>query len=192
MTKKTEITRKNFDRLLMWLHQDKEIAAQKYMSIYRRLIYVFSARGAFPAEELADRVMDVALQKVDYLIKEYKGDPLPYFHSIAKKILLEHLRRPASEQFEEGAVQRVVSVHREDDRLEVYLGCLDECLESLPIKQRKLFVEYFQYDGQEKIDHHKKLARGHRLDIKALRTKVYRIKTSLEKSIEKCVRKKNL
>jgi DNA-directed RNA polymerase specialized sigma24 family protein len=112
-------------------------------------------------------------------------------------VLLEHSRKQVNESFEEGMLQQDspaanTAKLRENDKVEAYLQCLEDCLADLPPKQRRLFVKYFQYDGQEKIDHHKKLAREFKMEITTLRTRVYRIKTSLEKSIEKCVRKKSL
>ncbi len=55
MAKKPEITQKDFERLLIWLDKDRDAAVRKYDSIYRRLVQIFWARKAFPAEELADR-----------------------------------------------------------------------------------------------------------------------------------------
>jgi DNA-directed RNA polymerase specialized sigma24 family protein len=186
MTKKPEITQKDFDRFLIWLDKDKEAAAQKYQSIHRRLVQIFLARNAFPADELADQTIDRAIQKIDYLIKEYDGHPELYIYSIANKIFLEHLRKPKSEPLTDDSIQKETG----KDTEEAYFDCLNSCLNNLSPEQRSLFIEYFQYKKQARIEQHKKLAQKLNLDIKALRTRVYRLRVNLEKCVQRCVRKK--
>jgi DNA-directed RNA polymerase specialized sigma24 family protein len=185
MTKKSEITQKDFDRLLTWLDKDKEVAARKYQLIHRRLVQIFLARNAFPADELADQTIDRAIQKIDYLIEEYEGQPEPYIYSISNKIFFEYLRKPRVEPLTGDLVQK----EAESDA-EVYFDCLNDCLQSLTPEQRELFVKYFQYEKQAKIEHHKKLAQMLGLDIKALRTRVYRLRVSMENCVRECVQKK--
>lgn len=187
MTKKPEITQKDFDKLLDWLDKDKEVAAQKFLSIHRRLIQIFSARNAFPADELADRTIDRAIQKIDYLIEEYEGQPALYFYSIANKIFLEHLRKPKAEPLTEDLIQK-----DHDYTSELYFDCLNGCLGTLTPEQRELVVSYFQHEKQTKINEHKRLAQHLGIDINALRTRVYRLRASLEICVSECVRKKNV
>ena len=187
MTKKSDITQKDFNRLLNWLDKDKEAAAEKYRSIHHRLVQIFLARRAFPAEELADRTIDRVIQKIEYLVGEYEGEPALYFYSIANKIFFEHLRNPKTEPLDDRFVQNEF-----EETSEVYYECLNECLQSISSEQRKLFVKYFQHQKQTKIEHHKKMAEKLGLDVKALRTRIYRIRMTLEKCVSSCVRKKNM
>ena len=50
MTKKVEISQDNFEKLLDWLHSDRETAGQIYESIRDRLIKIFHARGYCAAQ----------------------------------------------------------------------------------------------------------------------------------------------
>ncbi len=185
MTKKSEITQKDFDELLKWLDKDKEVAAQKYQTIHRRLVQIFLARRAFPADELADRTIDRAIQKIDYLIKEYDGQPALYFYSVANKIFLEHLRKPKIEPLTDNLIQE-----EPGEESEAYFNCLNDCLNSFSPEQRELFIKYFQYEKQTKIEEHKQLAEKLGLNIKALRTRIYRLRVNLENCVRECVRAK--
>ena len=187
MTKKSEITQKKFDRLLERLDKDKEVAAEKYKSIHQRLVKIFLARNAFPADELADQTMDVAIQKIDSLIKDYRGEPALYFYAVANNIFFENLRKPKNEPLNDNLVHQ-----GDEENKKTYYECLNNCLKTLSPDQRKIIVEYFRYGKRKKIDHHKKMAQKIGLDLNALRTRVYRIRMSLESCVQKCARKKTV
>lgn len=187
MTRKAEITQKDFESLLNWLDADKDAAVRKYESIYRSLVRIFLARKAYPAEELADRTVDIVLGKIDHLIKEYDGDPRLYFYNVAYKIFQEHLRTPRTEVLDEGMSQQ-----ENETEANARLECLRECLQTLSAEKRKIFIKYFQHGKQNKADSHKKLAEDVGIDINNLRTRVYRIRAGLENCIRKCVQKKIL
>jgi len=186
MAEKTEITQKNFELLLDWLDKDRDVAARKYDSIYRRLVQIFWARKAFPAEELADQTIDIVLSKIDYLVKEYKGDPSLYFYNVAHKIFQEFLRKPKSESLSEHIIQK----ETEEEKNTPYIKCLKECLRALPREERDVFIKYFKYEKRSKIRSHKKMAQKMGIDIKVLRVKIWRLKESLETCIKNCVQKK--
>jgi RNA polymerase sigma factor (sigma-70 family) len=187
MTKKAEITQKDFESLLNWLDEDRDAAVRKYESIYRSLIKIFLARRAYPAEELADRTVDVVLGKIDYLAEEYEGDPRLYFYNVAYKIFQEHLRAPKEESLNEDMSQKEIKAET-DLRVE----CLKECLQALSPEKREIFIKYFQHERQAKIENHKKMAEELGIDINNLRTRVYRIRETLGDCIRKCVQKKIL
>ena len=84
--KKLEITRKDFNKFLDLLDHDREIATEKYQSLYSRLVKIFLQRKAFPAEEFADKTIDIAIQKIDFLIDEYKGNLFNYFFKIPDEV----------------------------------------------------------------------------------------------------------
>lgn len=185
---KLEITQNSFNKLLNWLDDDKEAAALKYQSIHQRLVRIFRARKVFPAEELADRTMDIVIQKIDYLVKEYKGEPGNYFYSVAHNIMLEQIRKPKSEELHEKMLCYDPRIVNEDK----YLDCLQECMQDLPPEQKKLLINYFKYKNEKKAEHHKKMLQELGLEPSTLRTKVYRLKMVVEKCVKKCVGKKSL
>lgn len=188
MAEKPEITQKDFELLLNWLDKDREIAAAKYESLHRRLVKIFLARKAFPAEELADRTMDIALRKIDYLINEYDGDPKLYFYKVAHKIFQESLRQTIPEPLND----RLMIEETKADMGALRIECLEKCLQELSAEKREMFVNYFQHKKRTKIESHKKMAQSLGIDVNSLRTKVYRIKLEMEKCIRKCVKKKIL
>jgi DNA-directed RNA polymerase specialized sigma24 family protein len=183
MAKKSEITQKNFEKLLDWLDKDKEVAAQKYNSIHDRLVQIFLARNAFPADELADKTIDVAIKKIDSLSKEYEGDPMLYFYAVANNIYFQYLRTPKNEPL-------IENLPRKEEEDKSYYECLKKCMQSLLPEQRELLFEYFQYEKRTKIEHHKKMAEELKVDLNAIRTRVYRIRASLEECVQKCIPKK--
>lgn len=186
MTKKPEITQRNFEGLLNWLDTDKDVAAEKYKSIHQRLIQIFLSRNAFPADELADQTMDRAARRLDYLVKEYKGDPALYFYAVANKIFLEYLRKPKYEPLAHNVTLNEV----EEDNS--YYECMSKCLQGLLPEQRELMIEYFKYRKQTKINHHKKMAKKLKLDLSTMRTRVYRIRMSLEECVREHIQKKSM
>src|SRR5258708_14272607 len=80
-----------FQRLLAWLDDDEDRAAQKYEHIRRTLIKVFVSQRFQMAEDLTDEVIDRVMRKLDVLAG-YKGDPSSYFHAVARNIIYEARR----------------------------------------------------------------------------------------------------
>lgn len=187
--KKLIITQEDFDKLLSWLDEDKETAARKYYSIHRRLVQIFLARKAFPAEELADRVIDVVIKKIDYLTEEFKGEPENFFYSVTHNIIREQIRKPVNEELNEKIFQNDSS---KDDVEDNRLKCIRECVQNLPEKQRILLIKYFKYSKQRKINFHKKMSEELGVDLNHLRTKVYRIKKKVEVCAKNCFQKNNV
>lgn len=185
---KFEMTRENFDKLLHWLDKDREVAAQKYSSIHRRLETFFLAKKISSASELADKTIDRVVQKVDFLIENYQDNPKFYFFSVAKNIYLEYLKIPKSFDLNQDLIQPTA----ENDEFEDYYECFDLCMTTLSEENRDLVINYFQEDKQSKIDHHKELMKKLGISAELLRTKIFRIKSSLRKCIKSCLEKKNV
>src|SRR5687767_11901471 len=93
MSRPSILKQEDFDKLLAWLHRDREQAGQKYEAIRESLIKIFSWRGYDDAEDLADEVINRVAAKTQWLAENYVGDPALYFYGVAKKILLERERR---------------------------------------------------------------------------------------------------
>jgi hypothetical protein len=183
MAHRPEITQDNFEQLLSWLHPCRETAAAKYESIRDRLIRIFSARGCFAAEELADETMDRVIRKSPELAKTYSGDPALFFYGVAKRVLLEFARKP---RFEE--LPRVVTTLVQEDKPDEYADCLDRCLEKLDSNHHRLILRYYEGEKRAKIEQRKKLQFELGTTAEALRVKVLRIRSSLQKCVVNCVR----
>ena len=169
-------TQEGLDLLLRWLDPDRERAGERYEKIRRRLIGIFSSRGCYDADDLADRSINVVLSKIEWLLTNYVGDPAVYFYGVAKKIYLEDLKKKPPPN-----VPPQDTTPPEVDQLS---DTLDECLEELLPAERDLILRYHQFEKQEKIQNRKKLADELQLSRNALRIKVCHLHSRLKECIE--------
>lgn len=84
--KESAFTQESFDKLLAWLHPDREQAGQRYEDIRRKLIKLFLSRGCNQPEELTDETINRVAQKIDKILEEYVGDPEYYFFAVARRV----------------------------------------------------------------------------------------------------------
>jgi DNA-directed RNA polymerase specialized sigma24 family protein len=63
---------------------------------------------------------------------------------------------------------------------ESQLGCLEHCLEKLPVESRKLIVDYYRFETHEKVKHRQTLAEQLGIPLNALRIRAHRIRVDLE------------
>jgi len=182
------LKQENFDKLLAWLHDDREQAGQKYEEIRESLIKIFSWRGYDDAEDLADEVVNRVATKIRWLVDNYVGDPALYFYGVAKKILLERERREQPHPLDETMKAPDTAIQPEEDlAADRRDECLEKCLRELDADDRMLILAYYQKSKQAKIDYRKALARQFGLNTNALRVKVFRIRAHLKKCIKQCL-----
>jgi len=174
----------NWDRLLRWLDADRDQAGERYEKIRRRLIGIFSSRGCFDADDLADRSINVVLSKIEWLLPNYVGDPALYFYAVAKKIYLEDLKKKPP--------PKVPPPDNPPPEVEQLSDYLDECLEDLSSGERDLILRYHQFEKQEKIRNRKTLADELQLSRNALRIKVCHLHLRLKQCIELRLRDKSV
>src|SRR6266850_6206624 len=137
------ITQEMFDELLAWLDPNREVAGRKYEEIRRSLVKVFAWRKCSDAEGMADCVINRVAHKVRQLRPNYEGNPVRYFHGVAKNMLKEYQKGVELEvsltNFEMPDNQPLAD--RAD--LERADACLRSCLEGLGSKQRRQIVTYY-------------------------------------------------
>jgi RNA polymerase sigma factor (sigma-70 family) len=183
------LTQEDFDRLLAWLHSDRERAAQKYEEIRESLIKVFSWRGYYDAEDLADEVINRVASKVKQLAESYVGDPALYFYGVAKKIVLERERREPHQPLKPDMnVPDAPAPSDEADEGVRLRECLQMCLRALNPDEKELILSYYQKSKQAKIDYRKAIAEQLSIGTNALRVKVYRIRVNLKTCIKNCLK----
>jgi DNA-directed RNA polymerase specialized sigma24 family protein len=173
---KRAITEEAFDKLLRWLDPDRDMAGERYEVIRRRLVGIFSAKGCYEAEDLADETINVVASKSDWLIENYNGDKAVYFFAVAKKIYLERIK-PRPKPLPPPAPPDRVEIERVS-------GCLDQCLEELPAAERKLVLQYQEGERQDRIKNRKRLAEELGISTNALRIKVFYIHSDLRRCIQ--------
>lgn len=186
MSKKWE---ENFEALLAWLDEDRDLAGQKYEDIRQSLINIFSWRGCSDAEDLADDAMTRVMHKVQEIAPGYSGDPALYFYGVAKKMLWEIGRRERVPTVPVDDLKEPVP-ENEPNTFEAEYEFLERCLAKLPPAERDLIIRYYQQE-QPKIGYRKELSRRLGMAPNNLRVKVYRIRTVLHTCIEQCLREKS-
>lgn len=181
MNKDWELTEQQFNNLLDWLGEDRDIAAGKYALIQLRLVRFFAARGCADAENLADKCINIVTAKLGEL-GAYVGDRALYFLGVAKYVLLEDEREkrrvppppPPSPDPEP----------EPDPDLD---NCLEVCLAGLPSDDRLLVLNYEEGEKQGRIQNRRQISRDLGISINALRIKIHRLHQHLRQCIEQCL-----
>jgi DNA-directed RNA polymerase specialized sigma24 family protein len=177
------LTAESFEQLLAWLDPDREKAGERYGRIHLRLTRIFSCRGCFESERLADEVIDRVASKINWLSENYVGDREPYFYAVARKVYLEDLRKKRIPQMP----APTSDVNEIDEDIEEVYGCLEKCMSNLPSAERELVLQYHQEEKQAKISNRKRLSLELNITLNALRIKVYRIHCQLQQCVRMCV-----
>lgn len=178
------ITSEQFEALLAWLDSDRESAGLKYELIRSSLVRVFASKGLDDAEDLADETINRVIVRLPDIKDDYCGEPARYFHGVARNIVREKARRKE-------IVTEVTAVTVfVDPILGSELECLDECLGVLPPQKCDLILDYYLYEGHDKIEHHKQMAQTLGISDGALRGRAHYIRIALEECVRDCVQRK--
>ena len=174
------ITQEQFDSLLTWLDDDREIAAKKYEMIRAGLVRVFVSKGFNDAEDLADESIDRVINRLPDIRETYEGDQTRYFHGVARFVIRESLRR------REVAVDEMPTVWVDPRPTSKEEDCLEHCLQLLPKQKRDLILDYLLYEGHRKIEHHRQMAAELGISDGALRGRVHQVRIRVEDCVREC------
>ncbi len=181
------LTRENFDRLLAWLHPEREQAGKVYEEIRSVLMKVFRSHDCPVPEELADETINRVAKKLPEIVETYVGDPARYFYRVAHYVHLEYLRR----QPETTTLSEDLPLPPESDEdIEVEYDCLEGCVRQLNPRNRELVLHYYQGEKGVKIERRRELARRLNIELPVLRLQAHRIRTGLKKCMRECLRQK--
>jgi DNA-directed RNA polymerase specialized sigma24 family protein len=175
-----DITEEQLDSLLSWLSNDRELAGAKYETIRGGLIRFFVSKGFSDAEDLTDETINRVIGRLPDIRDTYEGDPSRYFHGVARNVLRER-HRSREVTVEVSAIWVDPRPTSEDEE------CLDKCLKLLPESKRDLILDYYLYEGHDKIEHHKQMAAERQITEGALRVRVHHIRVTLETCLQKCM-----
>ena len=181
----------NFNDLLSWLGGE-----DNYILIHSKLVYFFERRNCLPAEELADKTLDIVSKKIDKNgdIRFEKGkrkgeivqEKKQYILGIAKNKCYEYWRETKQKEHPPIIIDPPKDLPNDFEK-----ELQKECLEELKISNRekwKLIMEYY-YDDKVKVrKRHKKLAKKLYITMNALAWKIKRIKDNLRE----CVKNKKI
>jgi DNA-directed RNA polymerase specialized sigma24 family protein len=185
MNKTRTVTPESFNALLEWFDADHSRAGEKYEEIRRRLIKIFTCRGCHEAESLADDTIDRVALKVESLASTYTGDPALYFYAVARKVLLEYLRKKKAPSHPLPQVEQSENKEQEFD-------CLERCLEKLSRSNCDLVLRYYKAEKRAKIDQRKELALSLGIALNALRIRACRIRATLHECVQHCLEREAL
>lgn len=174
-----ELTKEGFDRLLAWLDEDREKAAEKYEEIRNRLMKVFESRGCASPDRLADETIDRVARRIHEVAATYEGKPVLYFHGVARLVHLEYLRRRP--------LWLPTSIDDTPEEIEERYDCLEQCLNRLTPRNRELILDYYDDKRQTGTDPRKQAAWRLGISPNALRIRAHRIRESLGKCIGACL-----
>lgn len=176
------ITQESFDTLLSWLDPNRDTAGQKYETIHSGLIRIFISQGFIDAEDLADLTINRVIDRLPDIREGYIGEPVRYFHGVARNIIREARRRPeiATALLPEDLTPKGSASDEHE--------CLLHCLDLSPQEKRELILEYYLYEGREKIEHHKSMAQEYSITVGALRSRAHHIRDGLENCVLNCIK----
>lgn len=139
------------------------------------------SKGFSDAEDLADETINRVMKRLSEIRETYVGEPVKYFHGVARFIIREAGRRKevAVDELPVSAVEPDVHSHEYD--------CLVKCLRFLPPEKRELILDYYIYDGRDKIEQHHRMASELGITDGALRGRAHQLRGNLEKCIQQCV-----
>ena len=189
MARKSVVPPKSFDEILDWLDPDRELAGEMYVQLRHDLAKMFQWRGFVDPEELTDDVFDRVSSKVYEVRPNYEGDPRNYFRAVANNVIKEQLKKIKTRVSLEG-VDQAQPETQVDDEAENMDECLQSCLQDLSNEKRELILAYYAKEKQAKIDHRSELANQLGISVQTLRVNVYRIRASLQKCIQNCLKRK--
>jgi DNA-directed RNA polymerase specialized sigma24 family protein len=191
MKKEWVVTQQAFDSLLSWLDNDRDSAASKYEQIRLCLVKIFTCRGCYDPNELADDTINRVTAKVGEIGETYSGDPALYFYGVAQKVLHEYWRKkPLFQEFSqtdrEPRRQTAWTLERTDKTEDQY-ACLEKCMDGLAPENRRLVLEYYQDEKRAKINHRRKMAAQLGIAVNALRIRAHRIRLQLQQCVGTCL-----
>ena len=183
LTSPWKLTPEAFNKFLLNLAPDRTLAGERYEAIRRKLMRFFEWRDCLHPDEHADETINRVIRKID------QGEPLEnpstYVYGVARMLLLEIYKERERERIALQEVAQTPPPPHEVD--ESRARCLQRCLESLSAENRDLVVQYYQGEGQTKIENRKRLAERLSLPLNALRIRVLRLREKLEGCVKDCV-----
>lgn len=189
-----------FEKLLAWLSDDRETAGAEYEKIRQKLIKLFKWRNCTPEEDYADITINRVTRRVFEGAEVSKEKPYLYFHGIALNVIREFWRsqqKHKHEDFEsvapseltaENPTEQMEAEFEEQKRANRY-ACMNRCVQNLPDEIRQFIIKY--HHGERKKDVRKEMAEAEKVGLNVLRIRACRIRTDLEKCVERCVAIKN-
>ncbi len=178
-----------FRRFLHWLDEGVDSGGERYLEIRRRLELYFERRNCIGADTLADETLNRVTRRLDEEGSIAGVCPPQYCYIVAKLVLHEYLRSKSvivDVNADDSAVlgRAKVPPIPQAEPVERLLTQLERCLETLPIVDRELIIEYYRGDRRAKIEQRRSLAARFRLSANALTIRACRLREKLEHCVK--------
>lgn len=188
MARDSALPPESFDEILGWLNPDRDVAGSIYVQLRNDLAKIFTWNRCPDPEGLTDEVFDRVAKKVHDLRYTFVGDPKLFFYGVARNLIKEipkKVKTQVSLQGTEPASNPRIELEQETASMRE--DCLASCLQKLSADKRELIVAYYAKEKQAKVDHRTEMARQLGISVETLRVKAYRIRSTLEQCIERCL-----
>ena len=181
-----DLSREALERLLALLDPDPAKAARRFQQLRRRLTRLFEWRGARFPEDLTDETISRVARKLDEGLEIRSDDPFRYFcgvaHLVFKEVLRERKReRQLLDPASWGPREEAAAEEPDDERMEA----LQECLDRLSPISRDLILDYHEGERRNRIENRRAIAERLGVPLNALRIRVHRIRTKIERCVQK-------
>jgi RNA polymerase sigma factor (sigma-70 family) len=177
-------THNDFELLLAWLSNDREVAGELYEKIRQGLIRFFYFKGCRNGEDLADETISRVTKKLTSLDLSTETKPAAIFYGFAKNIVFEEFKKEKREGLLDENIAATNQTYKETN-----FRCLDNCLLELPQTERDIVTRYYSRDKSEKYDQRRELASEYGISIELMYVKLHRIRKRLRVCIENCSEK---
>jgi DNA-directed RNA polymerase specialized sigma24 family protein len=153
---KAGLTPDEFDKLLAWLHPEREHAAERYEIIRLKLIEWFEHHGSQSGDELADVVLDRVAKR---LLQGEQIRGAGYFLGVARNVFLESRSRSSTSPlspFDEldpadsSSPEQLLLDSEDADAYRRRVASMVRCLRELPPDELRLLREYHREDARGK------------------------------------------
>jgi len=181
-----DLSREALERLLALLDPDPAKAARRFQQLRSKLTRLFEWRGARFPEDLTDETISRVARKLEEGIEIRAEDPFRYFCGVAHLVFKEVLRERKRERqlLDPGAWtlrEEAADPEPDDERMEV----LQQCLDRLSDPSRELILDYHEGERRDRIENRRAMAERLGVPLNALRIRVHRIRTKLERCVKK-------
>lgn len=182
MTAQPDPSREPFEKFLVWLSSDRDLALEKHDEIMRRMRKYFVRKGCPDSEELAGETRDRVIRIVDNGSTNPNADAL--FFSVAANVWREYLRKPKPEPLP--APDLLPALTQDTQHKESLVLCLEKCLARLPVPDRNFIQCYYETRGGDSGER-KQLLMAEHGEESTLRVRAFRIRGKLRTCIKGCM-----
>jgi len=178
----------SFNLFLSWLNPDPNLAAEEYEKLRKKLMQIFKNRGCHLSEDLVDETFNRVMRRLPEIIDSYEGTPLRYIYTTAHNVYVNYREkawRSLPENFPD--LPLVDNYHEE-----LIHQCLDQCMAKLTPNNRDLVLSYYREKKQAKINHRKEIAASLKVELNAVRIRLYRTRKTLRQCIDDCLERDSL